>query len=223
MISIAENAPDVKVKILEETDFFKEFQKSPYYEQYLAASTGSAANYASAADVLRYPLIRYHGGVYLDTDDLLIAPFNSNSLKIPANGLLLQTPVSNEILGMNCQFNTNAFGAHKNSPILGNISEESYQRYLKNKELYSNRPRVNKGATPEEMKAYMKRISHVTGPGVFNDVAEARLPNLSYARKVVLLGENNIIPTDNQITYAAKNFRLKNVETGNENSWQNVR
>lgn len=200
---IRTKAPNVSVVVLEDTPFYQRFRHSKYFNQYLAAIDGNggvATNYASAADVLRYRLLHHEGGLYLDCDDTLTAPPGSIEIRTTANGLALDDPVSNPLLGMDTQYNTSIFGTQKNNPTLHAISEESYRRYLQSPELYVNpRPRRLTAAQRTEVSsdintanerrlyAYMRKIFHVTGPDVFNKVINEQLPDMRQLREAVKL------------------------------------
>ncbi|UFH48116.1 glycosyltransferase [Pseudomonas sp. KNUC1026] len=71
--ALALKAPGLEVLPLEEQPFYEAFRQGPMFEQYQAAIDGNggvATNYASASDILRYPLLHSEGGIYKDLDDL---------------------------------------------------------------------------------------------------------------------------------------------------------
>lgn len=184
---------------LEETEFFREFQGTPYHQQYLAATEGSGINYASAADVLRYRLVHYYGGVYMDVDDVIYAGtmsqpgFADQPWAVAPGRLLLNGLVSEPRLGLHCGFNTSNFASLPKNPLLEAISEESYLRYLTNRDLYRQRP--YEGADPrEQVTAYARRINQVTGPGVFNDVLMAQQADVRQFRSVCRIATELYVP-----------------------------
>lgn len=194
-------APDVPVVVLENTSFYKTFKESKYFRQYETAIDGNggvATNYASAVDILRYRLLHFEGGLYIDCDDTLTTTPGSVDIKTSANGLALDEPVSNSTLGMDMQYNNSIFGAQKNSLTLDAISEESYLRFSQAQELYTTpRPRrftlaqqlaasIDENAANEaRLSAYMKNVSHVSGPKVFNDVIDLKLPAMRQLRDAI--------------------------------------
>lgn len=64
-------APRLHVLPLEEQPFFDNFRATEHFQQYEQALDAPGANFASACDILRYPLLRSEGGVYMDIDDTL--------------------------------------------------------------------------------------------------------------------------------------------------------
>ena len=207
LFNIRTRAPAVNVAVLENTPFFQRFRESKYFTQYMAAIDGNdgvAINYSSAADVLRYRLLYHEGGLYLDCDDTLRVGPGAIDLHTTAAGLALGPPVSSIALGMDTQYNTSIFGSHKNNPTLDAISEESYRRFLAAPGLYKTaRPKrlsseQQRSATQQQnlankqlVHAYMQRISHVTGPAVFNQVIDKQLPDMRQLREAIKL-KNNI-------------------------------
>ena len=191
---LARHAPNLDVLTLEEQPFFQRFRDSKYFEQYRDAVDGAGANFSSASDILRYPLLAEEGGLYLDVDDTLLAdpanPDNPNRAAIDSvtlattpDGLVLGAPMNNETLGMYCQYNTNMIGSHAGNPTLQAISDAMHERYLTNRDFYDNRPVVDS----PEFDAYALRLSQMTGPGVLNDVIDQYLPRLRAVRQIINL------------------------------------
>lgn len=176
----AEPSP-LKIHMLERTTFFAAFRKTPYYRQYRAASSGPAANYASAVDILRYPLINSEGGLYMDVDDLIeasgdgVANFADQDFNVQPGYLLLNNLVFHRRLQMLLDFNTSNFGSLPGNPLLERISQESYRRFLADPGLYQSRP-FDFLNTDREMDAYGQQISYTTGPRLFNQVLDEQLP-----------------------------------------------
>lgn len=199
LTDLATAPTNLHIHLLENTAFFRDFRQTPYYAQYQAATEGSGVNYASAADVLRYQLVDYHGGLYMDIDDTLYAStesgvhFGDLDWSIVPGRLMLNGLVNESRLGLHCQFNTSNFAALPNTPVLEAISQESHQRFLANRDLYYQRPYENTDSR-DTVTAYVRRISHVTGPGVFNDVLMREVPELRQFRAVTRIATELSIP-----------------------------
>lgn len=196
--ALAKDAPDVKVIELETSPFYEHFRQTSYFEQYRAAVDGNggvARNYSAASDVLRYPVINYHGGLYLDVDDALTEAWAKADLRVAPGQLLLNEPVSNTVLGLDIGFNTSCFGSHADNPLLDAISARSHERWLAAPGLFSEPRPVFEAGGDERFGDYMKQISHVTGPGMLNDVLAEHSPALVRARTVSrLLGSSVLVP-----------------------------
>ncbi|MCU7241057.1 dermonecrotic toxin domain-containing protein [Pseudomonas peradeniyensis] len=232
---LAAHAPNLDVLTLEEQPFFARLRDSKYFEQYQDAVSGAGANFSSASDILRYPLLTEEGGLYLDVDDTLLAdpahPDNPNRAAIDSvtlattpDSLILGVPMNNDALGMYCQYNTNMIASHAGNPTLQAISDAMHERYLANRDFYGNRP-VVKGP---EFDAYALRLSHMTGPGLLNDVIDQRLPRLRELRRIInlhALPQHNalylVAPVEQALREAATgDIPLNHVaEVGNYHSW----
>ncbi|MBF7142426.1 MULTISPECIES: dermonecrotic toxin domain-containing protein [Pseudomonas] len=199
LADLASAPSNFKVQSLDATDFWPAFQQSPYYEQFLAATEGSGINYASATDVLRYRLLNHYGGVYMDVDDMIYDStlsndgFSDQDWTIAPGRLMLNDLVSEPRLGLLCGFNNSNFASLAQNPLLDAISEESYTRFLANQDLYFQRP-YQGSDSKEAVLAYARRINHVTGPGVFNDVMTARLPDVRQFRAIARITTELYIP-----------------------------
>lgn len=196
--ALAKDAPTVNVVELETSPFYQHLRQTPYFAQYRAAVEGNggvARNYSAASDVLRYPVINYHGGLYLDVDDTLTEAWANAGLRVAPGELLLNEPVSNSVLGLDIGFNTSCFGSHAGNPLLDAISARSHERWLAAPDLFSEPRPVFQGSGDQRFGDYMKRISHVTGPGMLNDVLAEHSPALVRVRTVSrLLGSSVLIP-----------------------------
>jgi len=98
---------------------------------FAAARHGPSANFAAAADVLRYRLLHKYEGIYLDTDDPLIKSIiDRDFLAHPKNVLLGALPDGTKnTANMNYIYNNSVFGSHPGNPVLQAVSEESYRRW----------------------------------------------------------------------------------------------
>ncbi|NER62990.1 hypothetical protein G3436_02610 [Pseudomonas sp. MAFF212427] len=185
------------VHLLEDAPFFSQFKAGPFYNQFRAASLGDGHNYASAVDILRYQLLRFEGGIYMDVDDFVRTPIGDSpgmgdvQLHARPGELLLNNLVHHQRLGMLADFNNSNFGSLPDNPLLDRISEESLRRFMANRDLYRARP-YDYLNTEEEMSQYGRRIYHVTGPGVFNDVIERELPALRQYRALGRLARGEL-------------------------------
>ncbi|WP_194787675.1 dermonecrotic toxin domain-containing protein [Pseudomonas sp. UFMG81] len=195
------HAPGVEVLPLEDQPWFASFRDGPYHAQYQAAIEGG--NFSSASDVLRYPMLHSEGGIYMDVDDTLLAegehPYTRNGqglgnpgealtqveLHTTDEGLLLFPPMSNEKLGMNCQFNSSLIGSHAGNPTLLAISEEMRARYLAEPGFYDSRPHLQDD--PEGFYRYASTLNRLTGPGLLTDVVDRQLPALGILRQITNL------------------------------------
>ncbi|MFK0089442.1 dermonecrotic toxin domain-containing protein [Pseudomonas sp. NPDC090755] len=192
--TLEQRAPGLKVLELEDQAFYKDFQNSKYFEQYRAATDASSpgVNYSSASDILRYRLLNAEGGIYLDCDDRLLAHargaaegtlvgIDQVSLSTTQDGLLLNPPVVNPRLGMLIKYNTSLIGSHAGNPTLDAISDEILQRYQGNRDFYRSRPAAN---DTEKLYQYSLELNRMTGPGVVNDVIDAKLGWLKQLREL---------------------------------------
>ncbi len=160
---------------LEDEQPFKDFKDTEYYTQYQKAI--EMKHFASACDVLRYPLLNAEGGIYMDVDDTLkIATHNidnkaliaSTVLRTTPEGLVLSAPMSNDLMGMHLEYGTSIIGSHADNYTLERISEVMRERFLDRPDFYESRP--VKGEVGYE--DYVKELSRMTGPRVLNDVID---------------------------------------------------
>ncbi|TDF77475.1 dermonecrotic toxin domain-containing protein [Pseudomonas sp. H9] len=195
---LAEHAPTLEVLPLEQQALFEAFQQSPYHAQYQAALEGG--NPASAADILRYRLLDYQGGLYMDVDDTLLAEgeypctidgqprgqageaIDQVELATSPDGLLLFPPASNQKMNMNWLYNNSLIGSHANNPTLTAISDEILARYRNEPEFYTSRPSLEQD--PQAFYSYASKLCRLTGPGVLTDIVDQQLPALHTLRQV---------------------------------------
>ncbi|MEN5201666.1 DUF6543 domain-containing protein [Pseudomonas wadenswilerensis] len=228
--ALQEHAPTVELVELETSDFYPAFKDSRYFEQYRAAIDGNggvARNFSSASDVLRYPLLKYHGGLYLDVDDSLNSNWGSVAIKTTADGLAVGRPVSNGALNLDTGFNTSCFAAQKGNPTLEAISAKSFERYQGLKAIYRAPRPIAGQASDRAFYTYMRKISYIGGPGVFNDVINEALPDLRRLRTLCLLRSRPMFADDlvSEIPgMLSRSLPLGDVVTiGSENSWKVTR
>ncbi|CAI8765256.1 mannosyltransferase [Pseudomonas soli] len=237
---LAKKAPGVQIVPLEEQDWFRHFREGPYHPQYQAALDGG--NFASASDVLRYCMLHSQGGIYMDVDDHLLAvgeyPYKVNGRPVgsPAeaieqvdlsttdDGLLLFPPMSNEKLGMNCQFNTSLIGSHAGNPTLLAISEEMRSRYLVEPEFYGSCPSLRDD--PAGFYRYAASLNRLTGPGLLTDVVDQHLPVLRTLRHITNLFQMPRINTFQYVNPEAYRAALRQwlpfnrlMRVGGNHSW----
>ncbi|OCT25728.1 dermonecrotic toxin domain-containing protein [Pseudomonas putida] len=191
---LAAKAPNLQILTLEEQPFFLEFERSPYYVQYQAALVGDGKGttlFSSASDILRYRVLKYFGGLYIDADDTLLLsdsktprelPLEHQDLRCSRDGLVLSPPVSNDQLGMYIKYNNSLIGSHAGNPTLDSISDEILRRYRLEPGFYSSRP--NADIDPVGLNRFTRRLSMLTGPGVLNDVIDQKLPELRQLREI---------------------------------------
>lgn len=184
-------APSLTVLPLEEQPVYKAFTRSRGFAQYQAAIDGNggrARNFSAASDGLRYFLLYEEGGGYMDVDDTLLAAGMGEEhlgdlvLKTTTDGLLLHPPVSNELLGMNVQFNGSMIGSHPGNPTLLTIMEEIEARYLANPGFFDHRP--DRSLYPKEFHEYSATLNRLCGPGMLTDVVLRKLPALRQLREI---------------------------------------
>ena len=229
--ALAADAPTVEVIDLERSAFYREFQNTPNFEQYRAAIDGNggvARNFSSASDVLRYPIMKYHGGLYMDLDDTLTEAWQGADIETSATGIAVNEPVSNNALGLEVGFNTSCFATQQGNPLLEAISAEMHARYLQNLDIYREPRPIAEGAMDQSFKTYMQRISHICGPGLFNDVIDQHLPHLRRLKMPYRLVSKALLlsPDFRQhllavIERGSPLRRLVNI--GSEHSWKTTR
>lgn len=232
------NAPHLNVFPLEDEGFYQAFTRSAYFPQYQAAmgSAGAeATNFSSATDILRYRLLKHFGGLYLDADDRLLnaasppgsLPLANQPLRTTADGLLLSPPVSNEQLGMDIKYNSSAIGSHPHNPTLDAISDEMLRRYQQDPTFYASRPDWR--LDPVAFNAYARRLNKLTGPGVLNDVIDARLPWLKQLREMCRLLVSPVYNIHSTLDLTRLSQLLREhvpldqfIEVGRAHSWQHT-
>ncbi|MFJ2980891.1 MULTISPECIES: dermonecrotic toxin domain-containing protein [unclassified Pseudomonas] len=242
LAELSAKVPGLQVLALEEQPFFTTFANSKYYAQYQAALDGNGGvttNFASASDVLRYPMLHSEGGLYMDVDDALLsqrevegtpqtdAAIDTIELKTTDDGLLLHPPMKNEKLGMNTLYNSSMIGSHAGNPTLLAISEEMHARYLADGDFYKARPTL--AEDPRGFYEYAHRLSELTGPAMLNAVIDRTLPDLFLVRQLCNLylmpRINTLLYVEHDALYALQRERLplnRLARVGGMHSWANT-
>lgn len=224
-----------EIKVLETTNFYKGFSNSKVFQQYRDAIDGNggiATNFASAADILRLAILKDKGGIYMDIDDVLDESFGKIKLKVDTNGFALSDLLESQMLDMHPEFGTSFFGTHPGNTVIDDILEEIERRYqlpeYRNFYKIARPHRSDRGA----MLTYVRDLSALTGPKVFNRVLLEKFPNV---KEFVQMSKLEVLcnrplasklrqaliektPTPQDITPLAGSSR-----TGNLHSWQEHR
>ncbi|WP_213875976.1 DUF6543 domain-containing protein [Pseudomonas sp. dw_358] len=190
-------APTCTIHPLEQHPAFTDFAASRYFPQYQAALAGNggvAINEASATDILRYRILKWEGGLYMDCDDLILLPgvpalngepaqaIDQVALNTDESGLLVSYPVSDQRMGMYVKCNNSLLGSHPGNPLLDRISDEILARYGRHPDFYNSKP--DKALDLPAHQRWCKALSHMTGPDVLNDMIDQHLPALSQLREI---------------------------------------
>ncbi|MBA1187875.1 mannosyltransferase [Pseudomonas entomophila] len=233
---LAEHAPELSVRVLEEQPFYQAFTESPVFPQFQAA-LGTMGNFSSACDILRVQLLKRLGGLYLDADDRLVltaasgrprAKLTGMTLRTPPDGLLLAPPVCNDQLGLYFKFNTSMIGSHPDNPTLDAMLETMHARYAENATFYDSHPDAD--VDPVAFDDYARRLSRLTGPALMNEVIDARLPWLRQLRELCVLLVSPVTDTHQIINLRWFNRMLDThlpldriAQVGSANSWRTTR
>lgn len=221
-------APNLVVTRLQDSPFFQQFRNTRLYPHYQNASTAPHTNYSAASDMLRYPLINYHGGVYIDMDDYFLSNTTGMPLNAAPNDLLLgslTTKADADFEG----FNSSHFASHANNPVLARITEEMTVRCEQAPHFFNSPRQENIDASGVDSHAV--ELFHLTGPQVLNDVLALERPdyyNVGYlcterhgpTSRIAVYDQ---VYTDNLIQILAHyfpfNLRMP-IFTGYENTWK---
>ncbi|MFL1491153.1 glycosyltransferase family 32 protein [Pseudomonas antarctica] len=173
--------PGVTVVNLHEDEAFKRVKNSELYQYF---RQGQGQNLAAASDVARYPIMNKHGGVYLDTDDVIRANISCEPLMAGADDVLLGVPTVHTFTDNKTFYNTSHFATRPGNPVLENLITEMNKRFIANKIHFpAKRPKVTRGADghvnfTDEFKAYEKKIFDTVGPNLFNDTLKLKRPDM---------------------------------------------
>ncbi|HEY4293963.1 dermonecrotic toxin domain-containing protein [Luteibacter sp.] len=184
--ALRKDLPGVTVVNLETNDMFVEFKASRYFEAFdFFRQAGGNRNLPAAADGLRYFIQYKKGGLYLDTDDRLTDEFTRTRLLAAKDEVLTGPPASNYALGMDAEYNTNAFASHARNPFFIDLLDELVLRFRANRPALTDRPYAVGERSDPGFGKYMTTISRTTGPGLFNDKMRNRFPEATaYANAV---------------------------------------
>ncbi|MBJ9977715.1 hypothetical protein IAE35_18220 [Pseudomonas sp. S75] len=181
-------------------------------------------NHAAASDVLRYHLLFEHGGLYLDVDDRLLKPLPDFHLR--PGQLAVGAIVENYLLTLKGPNNSH-FASLAGNPLLDAMQMEVVRRFAQHG-LPDQRPLFDQPG----FSAYMREISRLTGPGMFNDVrhlADAEVRAVDGARGYVfdLIGQGVLAEREVMHWLDAAEALYPTLEAfidvGNAHSWRTTR
>ena len=172
-----ERAPGLIVSKLQDEPFYAVFKTSPNAEQYALIKESASQLYASACDVVRFPLTNYYGGIYMDLDDVIKGSLNAAELKAAPDDLLLGNLVTLADINFH-GYNSSHFATQPNNPVMTAISTEMHNRFMANKTFYLKpRPTLDEQLSSQaleqarkEYQAYFETYFRLTGPTLLNDV-----------------------------------------------------
>ena len=178
-------APKLQLSNIREEAFYDVFKNSSNAEQYTSIVEADYKTWSAASDVMRFPLVNYYGGLYLDLDDVLIIPLVADDIKAAPHDLLLGGIVTEKTLDFE-GYNTSHFASHPNNNLLTAISAEMHNRFLDNKAFYLQpKPILDVTLTGEaliknqaDFKTYHKKYFQLTGPALMNDVLMDKVPDV---------------------------------------------
>ncbi len=177
---LQKKAPGLTVMNLQEEEVFKTLKKGGMYDYF---RNGPTKNLAAASDVARYPIMNKHGGIYLDTDDLIAAKVDDVALQASADDVLLGAAVVHSLTDYKPFYNTSNFATRPGNPVIDDIIGEMHKRFTTNKASFpTTRPNISRGAdgklqyTPE-FNAYERKIFDTVGPNLFNDRLKLKKPD----------------------------------------------
>jgi len=177
---ILADKPEVEIEPLADQDFFKTLLAGDSGPQYRACRTGQAKNYAAASDVLRYPLIDAHGGVYMDVDNAFTTAHADLQLRAGPEDVLLDDAVVLADVPYS-GYNGHVFASHPDNPVLKAVTRAMQTRFKARPEFYAKpRPTLKKGASAGETLTfwrYVKDTFEMTGPQLLDDVLRETRPD----------------------------------------------
>lgn len=237
---LAARAPELSIRVLEDQPFYQDLTRSACFTHLQAALnvTGmGAGNFSSACDIVRLQLLKRLGGLYLDADDRLLTTLVAEqprahlldvALRTTDDGLLLAPPVSNDQLGLYFKFNSSMIGSHPGNPTLDAVLDEMQVRYANDATFYDSRPDAEND--PVAFGVYARRLNRLTGPGLLNDVIDARLPWLRQLREICVLTTAPVTDAHRTVNLRWLNQLLRLhlpldrvAKIGHVNSWRAVR
>jgi mannosyltransferase OCH1-like enzyme len=181
--SVKGKAASLSVSNLKDEAFFKEFLRGENAEIFHKARNGVGKNYAAASDVVRYPLMDYYGGMYMDADESFAGSIKGLVFEAAQDDVLLGKEVavpSLEFLG----YNNSCFASQPSNRVLAHLSRELRRRYLKSPDFFDTAVPVVDHSTPvteliskQALGPYKKKVFELTGPSLFNDVLREQRPD----------------------------------------------
>lgn len=172
------------------TDFqrFMGSSLAPWFLMFLEAPT---RNYGAASDMLRMFLLHAYGGIYMDCDDTIAAPFPADTAPIAAATDLLVNAMISAPSAEFAGYNQSNFACHAGNPLLVEILSQMVMR-LQSARTFLSTPRPWRSADADDprqrdaLDAYVMKILELTGPSIFSDVLKMRRPDY-YAIESALL------------------------------------
>ncbi|WP_460418526.1 dermonecrotic toxin domain-containing protein [Pseudomonas sp. microsymbiont 2] len=219
--------PDIEFRSLASNSFFNVFLNSEAGKVFSFFRETPSRNLAAACDVLRYRLLHELGGVYMDIDDQLIG--NLPVIRLQPGQLGTGGFVEHRQLGLRGPNNSH-FASLKGNPLLDAMLEE-IPRCFKNSSLGRQVPRPLQGDY-QRFSAYMREISEVTGPVMFNRIrhlasadAQTLTRALSYADELIVKGVRVETEVLDWITMASPVLSPLEglIKIGNAHSWTSGR
>jgi len=226
---------NLKVVDLKTLDLYKDFiGDGKLSSLYATFRNGNTKNLPALSDAVRYKLLEKNGGIYLDTDDVIVNSVENINLKAMNNDILLNRLIKHD--GANfIGFGNGNIACLPNNNMIKEVINEMMVRFNNNKDyLIKNRPYSNLFAKREELvefRKYQKTIFHVTGPDLLTDVirgkntASGMMINLEMAVET----KNIALPSDfEKAKINAENYyfpfkdRFK-VKIGSEHAMQRTR
>lgn len=226
----------IEIKTLKDEAVFKALKKGRDAEQYnIFRLRQRCRNYAAASDILRYHLLNEYGGIYMDVDDAIQTSVVNTPLLASDTDLLINGPLQkSEALAIERgEINTSTLASHPHNPVLKGIIKESSSRFKKNKAFFEQ-PRPSRQDN-EVFSNYMKKISEIGGPRLFNDILKKDIHTQSLYELNIFLSEHekNLLLNEqtktqlNQVRSHYMPFSEKwgnwKVKIGSDNSWTHTR
>ncbi|MGE7993181.1 glycosyltransferase [Pseudomonas sp. NPDC089554] len=232
---------------------FQSLARQPFFSAFLGSEPGKvfsffrqpqSRNLAAASDVLRYRLLHELGGVYMDIDDRLLQDLPQ--IHLQPGQLGVGGFVENQRLGLRGPNNSH-FASLKGNPLLDAMLEEIPRRFNRST-LEQQVPRpLHRTPLPvdgsrlaedyfhaddQRFTLYMREISSVTGPALFNSIrylasadAETLTRALVYADDLIRKGVRVEIEVMEWMLKASPVLSPLEgfIEVGNAHSWQSGR
>ncbi|AZF42653.1 hypothetical protein C4J87_2494 [Pseudomonas sp. R1-43-08] len=178
--TLKDKAPGVTVKNFREDALYTQLKNDEMYNYF---RQGQGKNLAATSDVARYQIMHKHGGVYLDTDDLIQTNVDSGALMAGANDVLLGHPVVHRSTDFKPFYNNSNFATQPGNPLMKEVITEMHKRFAANKPYFvNNRPvarqSINGGAFTSDLDEYGKKLFETTGPTLLNDTLKAKRPDM---------------------------------------------